>query len=167
MTARDKFNGIKADFWDCEGAEVLTFVDPISALGGIVENHLDGRPTEDVLAEMGTITVSAYYRKVITEEMVRALAEAALVAITEYVDEVFELGDREGKHPVFPLDVLAQHREEFAGVVRDLCGRAKIWRCDVLRAVELTPDEALEILRVERPEWFQAPAPAAASGGAA
>lgn len=159
--ARNKLSGIKADFWDCEGAEVLTFVDPISALEGCVENHRDERPTEDVIREMGTLTVSAYARKTITEEMIRDLADIALDTVVEELDENGELGDPDGDHPLFSVDVLATRRLAFEHAVRALCGDAKVWQCEVSRAVELSPDETIEILRVERPEWFEAPAPAA------
>ena len=162
MTARDKLSGIKADFWDCQDAEVLTFVDPISALEGCVENHLErGRPVEDVIGEMGTIRVSAYRRKTISEELIRDLADTALDQVVEDLDENGEYGDPDGDHPLFSLDVLAQHRGAFESAVRDLCARAKIWQCEVFHTVELAPDETIELLRVERPEWFEAPAPAA------
>jgi hypothetical protein len=163
MTARDRFNGIKPDYWDCEGSEVLTHLDPISALEAIVENHAapfrgdEQRPIEDVIREMGTITVSAYRRSVITEEMIRDGADVALDALVEHLEEQ-DLSDDSGDHPLFSVDVLAQHRAAFQDVIRDLAMRAKIWRCEVSQTVELSPDEALEILRVERPEWF-APSP--------
>lgn len=157
--ARDKLNGIKADFWDCEGAEVLTFLDPISALEGCVENHRrHDMLTEETIREMGAITVSAYRRKVITEEMVRDLADIALDAIVEYLEEQGELGHPEGDHPIFSVQVLAQHRGAFESAVRDLAARAKIWQCEVSHRVELAPDETIELLLVERPEWFGAEA---------
>ena len=167
MTARDRFKGIKADFWDCQQSEVLTLLDPISALEALVENHRErGRPTEDVIREMGTITVSAYRRAVVTEEMIRDGADIALDSFVEYLEDG-DLGDHDGDHPLFTVDVLAQHRAAFEAVVRDLAARAKVWRCEAREHVELSPDEAIEILRVERPEWFEAPAAGErVSGGA-
>lgn len=162
MTARDKLAGIEADFWDCQDAEVLTFLDPISALEACVENHRDERATEDVIREMGTISVSAYKRKTITEGLVRSLADTALDTVVEELDENGEHGDPDGDHPLFSVDVLAKHRGAFESAVRALVADAKVWQCEVSRTVELSPDETIEILLVERPEWFGARPPAAA-----
>ena len=60
---------------------------------------------------------------------------------------------------MFKLDALAKHRPAIEAVVRAMVADAKVWQCEVAQSVELSPDETIEILRVERPEWF-APAPA-------
>lgn len=170
MSARDKLSGIEADFWDCEDPEVLTYVDPISALEACVENHREGeRLTEEIIREMGAITVSAYRRATITEELIRDAADSALDRIVEEFDES-DLGAPDGDHPMFSIDVLAKHVPAFEAAVRALVADAKVWHCKVAQTVELSPDETIEILLVERPEWFGAelaPAPAAAPPEAA
>jgi hypothetical protein len=156
MTARDKFNGIEAKFWDCVDPEVLQYTDPISALEACVENHHrlePKRPTEEVIREMGTITVSAYSLKLHSPGEILEAAERALDAATEALDDE-EHGHPEGDEPMFAIDVLAKHLPAFEAVVRGLLAEARVWKCEITSNVELTPDETIEILIVERPEWF-------------
>jgi hypothetical protein len=167
VTARDKFTGIKADFWDCEDSEVLTHLDPISALEAIVGNHRERcTPTAEIIREMGTITVEAYRHKVHSPGEILEAAERALDAATEALDDD-DHGHPEGDHPMFSCDVLAKHLPAFEAVVRALLTEGRVWQCEVTQCVELTPDETIEILRVERPEWFvEAPPAASPEGGA-
>lgn len=159
MTARDKFNGIEAEFWDCEDPEVLTHLDPISALEACVENHRErDRLTEDVIREMGTISVEAYRKRNHSPGEIAEAAERALDAATEALDDE-EHGHPEGDASMFSVDVLAKHLPAFEAVVRALLREGKMWQCEVAQRVELTPDETIEILLVERPEWFGAPPP--------
>jgi hypothetical protein len=153
MTTRDKFNGIEAKFWDCMDPEQLQYLDPISALEACVESHRDPRPTEEVIREMGTITVSAYSVKRHSPGEIAEAAERALDAATEALDDE-EHGHPEGDQPMFSVDVLAKHLPAFEAVVRALLAEGKIWQCEVTSTVELTPDETIELLIVERPEWF-------------
>jgi hypothetical protein len=165
VTARDKFNGVEAKFWACDDPEVLEYLDPISALEACVDNHLDkGRPTDEVIREMGTISVSAYVVKLHTASEITEAAERALDAANEALDDE-EHGHPEGDQPVFSVDVLAKHLPAFEAAVRALLAEGKIWQCESTRSVELSPDETLEILRVERPEWFEASPPAAPPEG--
>lgn len=160
MTARDKFNGIEAEFWDCEDPEVLSHLDPISALEACVENHRErDRRTEDVIREMGTIAVAAYRKRNHSPTEITEAAERALDAATEALDDE-EHGHPEGDQPMFSVDMLAKHLPAFEAVVRELLREAKLWQCEVAQQVELTPDETIEILRGERPEWFGGEAPA-------
>lgn len=158
MNARDKFVGIEAAFWDCEGAEVLTFVDPISALELCVENHQEReRPTEEIIREMGTITVSAYQHRKHEFSDIEDAIDQALDAATEALDDE-EHGDPDGDHAMFSLDVLARHRPLFETAVRALVAEARLWQCAVSATVDLSPEETIEILLTERPEWFGAEA---------
>ena len=161
MTARDKFNGIEAMFWDCEDSEVLTHLDPISALEAIVGNHRERcTPTAEIIRDMGPITVDAYRKKVHSPAEILQAAERALDAATEALDDE-EYGHPEGDHPIFSCDVLKKHLPAFEAVVRTLLAEGRVWQCEVAQSVELTPDETIEILLVERPEWFGGAAPAA------
>lgn len=154
MTARDKFIGIAAKFWDCMDPEVLQYLDPISALEACVENHRErGRSTEDVIREMGSISVDAYDMRLHTPAELDEAAERALEAAREALDDD-EHGHPEGDQPMFTVDALAKHLPAFEAAVRALIADGKIWQCEVTRSVELSPDETIEILRVERPEWF-------------
>ncbi len=160
MTARDKFKGIEAMFWDCEDPEVLTHLDPISALEACVENHrTHDSLTEETIREMGTITVAAYRKKLHSPGEVAEAAERALDAATEALDDE-EHGHPEGDQPMFAIDVLAKHLPAFEAVVRALLAEGKIWQCETVQSVELSPEETIEILLVERPEWFGSAAPA-------
>ena len=162
MTARDKFNGIEVDFWDCLDGEVLEHTDPISALEALVELHRErGRLTEDVMREMGPLTVSGYRKRLHSDGEISDAAERALDAVTEALDDE-EHGHPDGLSPMFTVDVLARHLPVFEAAVRGLVAEGKIWNCEVAHTVELSPDEAIEILLTERPEWFGGPpAPAA------
>jgi hypothetical protein len=165
VTARDKFNGIEAKFWDCMDPEVLQYLDPISALEACVEKHLEPpRRTEEVIREMGGISVDAYVVKLHTASEITEAAERALDAANEALDDE-EHGHPEGDQPVFSVDVLAKHLPAFEAAVRALLADARVWQCESTRSVELSPDETLEILRVERPEWFEASPPAAPPEG--
>lgn len=164
MSTRDKFNGIEAKFWDCLDPEVLQYLDPISALEACVENHRrHDCLTEETIREMGTITVSAYTLKLHSPGEILEAAERALDAATEALDDE-EHGHPEGDYPMFPVDVLAKHLPAFEAVVRALLAEATVWQCEITRSVELSPDETIELLVVERPEWFGAPATAPDSG---
>lgn len=157
MTARDKFNGIEAKFWGCDDPEVLQHTDPISALEEFVENHRErGRSTEEVIREMGAISVSAYSIKLHTASEITAAAERALDVAGEALDDE-EHGHPEGE-AMFSVDVLAKHLPAFEAAVRALLAEGKIWQCESTSSVELSPDETIEILRVERPDWFEPPA---------
>lgn len=161
MTARDRFNGIEVAFWDCLDPEVLTHTDPISALVACVESHIDrASPVDDQIREMGAIPVEAYRHRMHDASDIADAVDCALDAAVEALDDE-EHGDPDGDHAMFKLDVLAKHRPAFEAVVRALVADGKIWQCEVAHTVELTPDETIEILRVERPEWF-APSPPAA-----
>jgi hypothetical protein len=163
MSARDKFIGIKADFWDCADAERLTHLDPVSALESVVDCHRGhGHTTEETIREMGEIIVEAYRRAVHPPTDIDDATDRALDAAREMLDDETELGDPEGERPMFSIDVLAKHRPAFDAAVRALAADAKVWHCDLIQSVELTPDDALEILRVERPEWFEPPTTAGA-----
>lgn len=163
MTARDKFNGIDVAFWDCNDAEALTHTDPISALEACVESHLDrASPVEDQIREMGAIPVEGYRVKEHAASDVNDAVDRALDAAVEALDDD-DYGHPEGDQPMFKIDVLARHRPAFDAAVRALVADAKVWQCEVAHTVELSPDETIEILRVERPEWFEA-SPAAAVG---
>jgi hypothetical protein len=162
MSARDRFNGIAAKFWDCTDPEVLEYLDPISALEACVENHREpDRPTEEVIREMGTITVSAYTVCKYTPTEITEAAERALDAATEALDDE-EHGHPDGDQPVFAVDVLAKHLPAFEAAIVALIADGKVWQCEVTATVELAPDETLEILLSERPEWFGAAPPAPA-----
>jgi hypothetical protein len=162
MTARDRFNGIEAEFWDCSDPEVLTHTDPIAALLACVESHLDrASPVEDQIREMGAIPVEAYRKRAHSPGEIHEAAERALDAATEALDDD-EHGHPEGDEPMFSVDVLAKHLPAFEGVVRELLAEGRVYQCEVFDTVELTPDETIEILRVERPAWFGA-SPAEAS----
>lgn len=150
MSARDKFNGVHADYWDCSDPEGLTHEDPISALEEWIDSHLEpGCDTEAIIREMGNITVEAYERDTISDGDIQSVAEQALDAACEYFCENF--GDPEGDD--HDLNV-AQYKPAFEAAVRALYADTKVWRCSVTSTVELTPDEAIEIMRVERPDWF-------------
>lgn len=169
MTARDKFTGIEAEFWDCRDAEHLTHTDPIEAISDLVESHLDGRPTEEVIREMGAITCEAYRREKITDELIAEAAEIALEQARERLEE--EVGDPDGDQAMFTVDTLAKHRVTFETAVRMLAAEARVWQCSVTHSVLLSPDETIELLRADRPEWFEAspdtvPVPAAAEAQA-
>jgi hypothetical protein len=145
MTARDKVSGIEAEFWDCTDPEVLTHKDPISALEACVEDHLEkGRPVEDVIREMGGISVQAYRKRLHTPGEILEAAERALDAVTEALDDE-EHGHPEGDQPMFSVDVLAKHLPAFEAAVIALLAEGKIWQCEVVQTVELTPDETIEI----------------------
>lgn len=154
MTARDKFNGIQADYWECTDAEVLTHTDPISALEAVVEIHLNrASPAEDQIREMGAIPVEAYRKKAFSTSDIDDAIDRAIDVVVEGLEE--DHGDPEGDRPMFSIDVLAQHRPAFEAAVRGLAAVAKIFQVELAQTVELTPDETIEILRVERPEWFE------------
>ena len=166
MTARDKFKGIDAHFWDCSDAERLTHLDPISALEAIVESHLEpGRAVDEVIREMGAITCEAFRRALITEEHIADATDRALDRAREALDEDSGLGDPDGDRAMFTLDVLAKHRPAFEAAVRALVTDAVVRLVEVTNSVLLSPDETLEILRVERSEWFEASPPAAPPEG--
>lgn len=168
MNARDKFKGIEAKWWDCTDPEVLTHTDPVSALEACVEHHLEpGRDAMDVIREMGSISVDAYRERLHTPGEISEAAERALDAATEALDDD-EHGHPEGDQPMFTVEVLAKHLPAFEAAVRALLAEGRVWQCEVFQSVELSPDETIEILLTERPEWFGAPpAPAAdASPGA-
>lgn len=162
MTARDKFNGIKAEFWECTDAETLIHTDPISALEAVVEIHLDrASSVEEQIREMGAIPVEAYNKKRFAESDLDDAIDRAIDVVVEALEE--DHGDPEGDRPMFSIDVLAQHRPAFEAAVRGLAAVAKLGQVELAQTVELTPDETIEILRVERPEWF-APAFATVQG---
>lgn len=151
MGARDKFVGIQADYWDCRDSEQLTHEDPISALEEYVEIHLTpGCDVEKEVRDMGDISVEAYVRGVIDESDVTSAAEFALESACDHFSDNY--GDPDGEYD--NLDQ-AKHLPAFEAVVRALYADAKVWRCEVAQTVVVTPDEVLEILRVERPDWFE------------
>jgi len=163
MTARDKFNGIQADFWDCADVDRLTHLDAVSALESVVDSHrAHDQTTEETVREMGEISVEAYRRAKHPATDIDDATDRALEVAREMLDDETELGDPEGERPMFSIDVLAKHRPAFEAAVRALAADAKVWQCDLVQSVELTPDETLEILRVERPEWFEPPSTAGA-----
>lgn len=163
MTARDKFNGIKADFWDCKDADMLSHLDPISALEDAVDGHREaGRAIDDVIREMGAISVEAYRRAAHPAQDIDDATDRCLEVAREMLDDETELGDPDGERPMFSIDALAKHRPAFELAVRALASEAKVWQCEIVQTVELAPDETIEILRVERPEWFEAPTTAGA-----
>jgi len=164
MTARDKFNGIKADFWDCDDSEQLKHIDPISALEDWVGSHIDpGRPLEEIIREMGEITIEAYLRARHSDTEIDDAIDRAIDNAREALDDETEHGDPDGEIAMFTVDVLAKHRPAFEAAVRALAADARVWQCEFARGVDLSPDETIEILRVERPEWFE-PAPAGGAG---
>lgn len=161
MTARDKFKGIEAEFWDCEDPEVLMHLDPISALEACVDNHrTHDQTTEETIREMGAIELAAYRKRLHTPAEILEAAERALDAATEALDDE-EHGHPEGDEPMFSVDVIAKHLPAFEAAVLALLADGRVWQCEVTDRVELTPDETLEILRVERPGWFEASPPEA------
>lgn len=164
VSARDKFNGIiDVEFWDCNGAEVLTHTDPLGALEACVESHLDhASSVEDQIREMGAIPVEGYRKKKHDASDITDAIDRALDAAVEALDDD-DYGHPDGDAPMFKLEVLARHRPAFDAAVRALVADARVWQCEVAHTVELLPDETIEILRVKRPEWFEA-APAAAVG---
>jgi len=167
VTARDKFNGIAAEFWDCSDAERLTHLDPISALEAIVESHLEpGRPTDEVIREMGAITCEGFRRATITEEHIEEATDRAIDRAREALDDDSGLGDPDGDRAMFTVEVLAKRRPAFEAAVRALVAEAVVRLVEVTNSVLLSPDETIEILRVERPEWFEASPPAAPPEGA-
>jgi hypothetical protein len=162
MTARDRFVGIEAEFWDCLDPEELTHTDPISALEACIEHHLNrASPVEDQIREMGAIPVEAYRKRKHEPSEIADAVDRAIDAAVEALDDE-EHGHPEGDQPMFEIDVLAKARAAFETAVLALVAEGKIWQCEVAHTVELTPDETIEILRVERPEWFAPPSPTAA-----
>lgn len=157
MTARDKFNGIRAEFWDCKDAEHLTHLDPISAIEDLVESHLEpGRSTEEILREMGAITCEAYDRGKISDAQIDTATDDAIEAARAAFEGDEDLADPSGDdRPLFSVETLAKHRAAIEAAVRALAADATVWQCEPVATVELSPDETLELLRVERPEWFE------------
>lgn len=156
MSTRDKFVGIAADFWDCCEAERLTHEDPISALEECVDNHVwQGCDVEKEVRDMGEISVDAYVHKVISESYIEELAERALEEVCEALNGNEEYAHPEGDHDCLDEAAGDKHKAAFVAAVRALVADAKIWCCEVASSVKLTPDEVLELMRVERPEWFE------------
>lgn len=163
MTARDRFNGIDAELWDGKDSDRLIHLDPISALEDLIGSRTNrASPMEDQIRELGPVSIEAYRRAAITPQHIDDAVDAALEEVRQSLEEDAELGDPEDGRPMFPVDVLAKHRPAFESAVRELTRDASVWACELVTSVELTPEEALEILRVERPEWFE-PAPAEAT----
>lgn len=155
MSARGKFVGIEADFWDCCEAERLTHEDPISALEECVDNHLwRGCDTEKEIRDMGDISVDAYVHDVVPDSEIEGLAELAIERISEALDEDDAYGHPDGDHECLSEATQAKHKAAFVAAVGVLVADAQIWRCSVKTSVVLTPDEVLELMRVERPDWF-------------
>lgn len=156
MTARDKFNGIKADFWDCMDSEVLTYLDAISAIEACIESHIDrASPVEVQIREMGPISVEAYRKRQHSTSDLDDAVDRAIDEAREALEDE-EHADPNGDHPMFTVDALAKHRPAFEQAVRALAADAKVWQCEVAQSVELTPEEVIEIMLSERPEWFDA-----------
>lgn len=152
MSARDKFADIQADYWDCEDAERLTFDDPISALEEWVESHLvPGDDAESEIRGMGDVSVDAYTRNSLNDADITSVAEQAMEVASEHFGDNY--GDPDGDPDADGLDS-AKHLPVFEAAVRGFYADARVWRCEVIATVVLTPDEVLELMRAERPEWF-------------
>ena len=156
MSARDKFVGIKAEYWACNDPDCLTHQDPISALEDWIDSHFsrEGEDAEAVIREMGDIAVEAYSRVAIREADIDDAIDRAIEVVDEHLQEQ-DYHDPDGDHQMFSVDVLTKHRPKFEAAVRALVADASVWHCDVTATVTLTPDETLEIMRVERPDWFE------------
>jgi hypothetical protein len=150
--ARDKLVALGGDYFDCdEDREELTHDDPLSAL----EDYVDGslRPNmspdeiRDAILGFGTVTVHAFAHLVVSEkEIVRAVD-----GVIDHLDERWseEYGDPDGDHHI-NVD-----KERLEAVVRAAYAASPVWRCEESGKVELTADEVLEIMRAERPDWFE------------
>jgi hypothetical protein len=146
---------------DIDDDDRLTHLDPISSLEAFVDNRRShDHLTEETIREMGTITIHAYRRRIPSLENIEDAIDCALESARESIEDYSELGEPDGSRPMFTIDALAKHRPAFEAAVRGLLADAVIWRCDSAATFELTPAETIEILLVERPEWFVAPAPA-------
>lgn len=156
MSALDKFDGIAADFWACNDPDRLTHEDPISALEEWIDSHLSRDcDVEAIIREMGEISVEAYSRVAIRETDIDSALDRAIEAVEQHFDEDSDYHDPDGDHQIFSVDVLAKHRPAFEAAVRALVADAIVWHCESTTVVTLTPDETLEIMRVECPEWFE------------
>lgn len=157
MSARDKFVGIGADYWDCsDSVEQLQYDDPISAL----EYHLDGWlspgcDVETILRGLDDVEVYPWHRKTIPEGEAEGLADRLLEHLQEILEEDEDYADPDGDHDIFSSATLGKHQPAFVVAVKSLIADASVWQCEPGKPVTLSPDEVLEIMRVERPDWFE------------
>lgn len=157
MNAREKLLALGGDYYDCdEDREQLSHEDPIEALEGHVDTYLrpqmSAEALRDAILEIGDVTVHAFSRLVVPEREIELAADDIIERLEErWADEY---GDPDGDHK---LDVSKEQRAQFEAAVRVAYGAAEVWRCEETSAITLEPDEVLEIMRAERPDWFEAP----------
>lgn len=160
MTARDKFNGIEADYWDCRNdADCLSNTEVAEA----VEDYVDGvlspmRDTEGDIRKSfpAGITIWPWVRKVVTDAMCEDIADSLIERAAEDFSELLELGNPEdGDSDGFTQAVCKKHIPAFAAAVKALYADATVWGCERGKGVELTLDELLEYCRAEFPHWFE------------
>lgn len=157
MRAIDKFDGIAADFWDCDDCpESLCNTDPVDAL----ERHIDGWlspgcDTVAIIRGFGKVEITPWFRNKLNQGHIDDAVDRMLQLAEELLDEDEELGDPNGDHNCLADKALKEHRPKFVEAVKALYAEAEPWGCEDGKPVVLTADEVIELMREHCPEWFE------------
>ena len=158
MMTREELNAAQQAWPDCAYWDVDDTTDRLThrVVRDALEYAIDsafkkGQSTEACIRENWPegVTIYGWTRKVVDEEDIRRLTDAAVDAVLQaWVD--MELGDPDDDEE--KGDVLPKMFEE--AVRKDVETRF-VWACDQTHELELTLDELLGIARLSFGDWFE------------
>jgi hypothetical protein len=141
-----------ADYYDCSDPEELSHDTPEEA----ITYYLDGFATHKMTAEEALkeirreVTVTCYRRRKVTEAEIEHWASNLLESLGESFSD--EHGNPNDDHPCDPFPEGAEKIMHDA--VKAILEKAKVWSCEDVGEVTLTPDQVEQMMREENPHWF-------------
>lgn len=148
----------KGEFYSCRDPETLSLESPEEAITEAVERDLTPEMSvaEKIAAIRQPLTVTAYDPATVDDKQRDNWADALLENLGEFFSD--EHGDPDGA----PCDAFPADAEQIMrAAVKSIIDRTRVWRCEPVGEVTLTPDQVEEMMREENPEWFDDEARAA------
>ena len=150
MTEPVKFPA--GEWYSCTDPETLTCTTPEDAIEQCLDDCLTPKMTAaEVVAEIRArpITVTAYKPTEIGKMEIDRWADRLLDSLGE------EFSDEHGNPDDGPCDAFPAHAEATMRVaVREIVRGARVWGCEEVGKVTLTPDQIEALMREWRPDWF-------------
>ncbi len=132
-------------YWGHRDEEHLTCMDPDEAIEEIIDGYSgEGETTEDVLRNLGEVSVTGFAHESLGRNKV---AEMALDDLAEQLDETYADPDGMGENPT--TDKMREAALVFADVV---ISEYRVWLCEPVTEYKVN---ALEWVKENCPHWLK------------
>lgn len=107
-----------------------------------------GADTEQLIRQHAPVVVTAYRRRVVTEQYMKSFAYGLAEHLAEQFDQ--EFGDPDGHHLLDITDFC----NDVLPLIRKTVERHSVWQCEKAGERTFEADEVVRMLKQTCPEWF-------------